>query len=116
MDLEQAKRRMEAEKDELILALEDLEFALEKAENRTININRDVDKLKMDHERKLEDKDIEIRNSKLAFQNAIDTTQLSIETERKAQAETIRSNQKLQNSIHDLESALDHANRWKYTT
>ena len=39
IDIEQTKRRMESEKDELIFALEDLEFALDKADNRMLNAN-----------------------------------------------------------------------------
>jgi chromosome segregation ATPase len=112
IDLEQIIRRMESEKDALILALEDLEFALDKAETRTLNDNKEVERLRIEHERRQEEMENEIRKSKSIFQNALEDAQINIETERKAKSETMRLNQKLQNNIHDLESALNHAKRY----
>ena len=40
---------MESEKDDLILALEELEFALEKAEQRSINVDKEINKLRVDN-------------------------------------------------------------------
>jgi chromosome segregation ATPase len=112
IDMEQTIRRMESEKDELILALEDLEFALDKAETRTLNDNKEVERLKIEHERRQEEMENEIRKLKSIFQNALEGAQINIETERKGKSETMRLNQKLQNNIHDLESALNHAKRY----
>ena len=111
IEIEQTKRRIESEKDELILVLEDLEFALEKADTRTLIVNKEVEKLKIEHERKQEEMENEIRKSKSVFQNALEGAQINIDSERKSPSEAMRLNQKLQNNIKDLESALDHANR-----
>ena len=53
----------------------------------------------------------EIRKSKSVFQNALEGAQLNIDSERKSHSENMRLNKKLKNSIRDLETALDHANR-----
>ena len=111
-EIQQTKRKMESEKDELILALEDLEFALDKADTRTMNVNNEVERLRMENEKKQEQMENEIRKSKKIFKNAFECAQTNIETERKAKSEIMQSNKKLQNNIHDLESALDHANRY----
>ena len=111
IDIEQTKRRIESEKDELILVLEDLEFTLDKADTRTLNVNKEIERLQIEHERKQEEMEDEIRKSKSVFQNALEGAQINIDSERKSQSEAMRVNQKLQNNIKDLESALDHANR-----
>ena len=47
IDIEKNKRRIDSEKNELILVMEDLEFSLEKADSRTTNVNKVVEKIKL---------------------------------------------------------------------
>ena len=110
-EIEQSKRRIESEKDDLILAIEDLECALEKADARAINLNEKVNKLKVDYNNSIEEMEIEMRNSKQDLQNTLVVAQSDLEIVRKAQSDNLRLNQKLQNNISDLESSLDHSNR-----
>ena len=111
IDIEQSKRRMDSEKDDLIIALEDLEFALEKADERSINVNEEFNKLKLDYDKRIEGMEIEMNNSKKVLQNALAVAQSDLEMEQKSLSDNLRLNQKLQNNISDLESSLDHSNR-----
>ena len=112
IDIEQSKRRMDSEKDDLIIALEDLEFALEKADERSINVNEEFNKLKLDYDKRIEGMEIETNNSKKVLQNALAVAQSDLEMEQKSLSDNLRLNQKLQNNISDLESSLDHSNRY----
>ena len=77
-----------------------------------MNANKEVERLKIEHERRQEEMENEIRKSKSVFQNALECAQTNIEKEIKAKSENKRLSQKLQNNIKDLESSLDHANRY----
>ena len=128
VELDAIKKKIEAEKDDLTVALDDLEFSLSKADGRYSILQKELEKAKLDFEQSLEEKDTDSKCAIQKIQFLLESEKSKLEAEQKISSELkrllyqivlnlfqsilfLRSNKKLQNTIHDLEIALDHSNR-----
>ena len=72
LDIESQKKKFEIEKDDLTLALEDLEFSLEKANVKNDAQMREFEKNRSEMEQRLDDKEIEMKTLMERLQNQLD--------------------------------------------
>ena len=90
LELEQLKKRVETEKDDLIMAMDDLECSLDKAENKYSSITKEVEKMRAEYEEKIEQKEHEGRQMILKLQSLLDAEKFKSENDMKTFNETVR--------------------------
>ena len=90
LELEQLKKRVDTEKDDLIMAMDDLECALDKAENKYSSVTKEVEKIRAEYEEKLEEKEHEGRQMMIKLQSLLDAEKFKSENDMKTFNETIR--------------------------
>lgn len=110
-EIEKARKRLEAEKDELQAALEEAEAALEQEENKVLRSQLELSQVRQEIDRRIQEKEEEFENTRKNHQRALDSMQASLEAEAKGKAEALRMKKKLESDINELEIALDHANK-----
>ncbi|XP_063225515.1 myosin heavy chain, muscle isoform X40 [Bacillus rossius redtenbacheri] len=110
-EIEKARKRLEAEKDELQAALEEAEAALEQEENKVLRSQLELSQVRQEIDRRIQEKEEEFENTRKNHQRALDSMQASLEAEAKGKAEALRLKKKLEADINELEIALDHANK-----
>ncbi|XP_050298503.1 myosin heavy chain, muscle isoform X43 [Anthonomus grandis grandis] len=110
-EVEKARKRLEAEKDELQAALEEAEAALEQEENKVLRSQLELSQVRQEIDRRIQEKEEEFENTRKNHQRALDSMQASLEAEAKGKAEALRMKKKLEADINELEIALDHANK-----
>ncbi|XP_034947015.1 myosin heavy chain, muscle isoform X19 [Chelonus insularis] len=110
-EVEKARKRLEAEKDELQAALEEAEAALEQEENKVLRAQLELSQVRQEIDRRIQEKEEEFENTRKNHQRALDSMQASLEAEAKGKAEALRMKKKLEADINELEIALDHANK-----
>ncbi|XP_022837915.1 myosin heavy chain, muscle isoform X14 [Spodoptera litura] len=110
-EIEKARKRLEAEKDELQAALEEAEAALEQEENKVLRAQLELSQVRQEIDRRIQEKEEEFENTRKNHQRALDSMQASLEAEAKGKAEALRMKKKLEADINQLEIALDHANK-----
>ncbi|EDW28735.1 GL18785 [Drosophila persimilis] len=115
-EIEKARKRLEAEKDELQAALEEAEAALEQEENKVLRAQLELSQVRQEIDRRIQEKEEEFENTRKNHQRALDSMQASLEAEAKGKAEALRMKKKLEADINELEIALDHANKPRATS
>ena len=83
LDIESQKKKFEIEKDDLTLALEDLEFSLEKANVKNDAQLREFEKNRSEMEQRLDDKEIEMKTLMERLQNQLDAEKSKLCHEQK---------------------------------
>merc|ERR1719510_1507662 len=109
-EIDKIRKRLEAEKMELEVALSEAEGALEQEENKVLRAQLDLTQVRQEIERRIAEKEEEFESTKKNFQKGIDSMQGAIETEAKAKAEAVRMKKKLESDTLDLDTSLEHAN------
>ena len=108
-EIEKQRKKLEGEKFELEAALGDAEGALEQEENKLLRLNLEVNQVRADIEKRIQEKEEEFEGTKRNHAKQLEQMQYSIEAEGKAKAEAMRIRKKLELDITELESALEHA-------
>ena len=109
-EIEKQRKKLESEKMELEGALGDAETALEAEENKFLRMSLEINLVKADIEKRLQEKDEEFESTRRNHTKAMEQMQFAIEQESKSKAEAVRIKKKLELDIGELDSALDHAN------
>merc|ERR1719229_1600498 len=109
-EIDKIRKRLEAEKMELEVALSEAEGALEQEENKVLRAQLELTQVRQEIERRIAEKEEEFESTKKNFQKGIDSMQGAIETEAKAKAEAVRMKKKLESDTLDLDTSLEHAN------
>ena len=109
-EIEKQRKKLEAEKGELEGALGDAETALEQEENKFLRLTLEINQVRADIEKRLQEKEEEFESTRRNHAKAMEQMQFAIETESKNKAEALRMRKKLELDINELDSALDHAN------
>merc|ERR1719245_1056891 len=109
-EIEKQRKKLEAEKNELEGALGDAETDLESEENKFLRLTLEVNQVRADIEKRLQEKEEEFESTRRNHAKAMEQTQYAIEQESKSKAEALRIKKKLELDINELDSALDHAN------
>ena len=90
LELEQLKKRSDTEKDDLILAMDDLEFALDKAENKYCTVTKEAEKIRAECDLKIEEKEQEGRHTAIKLQALLDAEKCKSDNDMKNYNEAIR--------------------------
>ncbi len=109
-EIEKQRKKLESEKFELEAALGDAEGALEQEENKLLRLNLEVNQVRADIEKRIQEKEEEFEGTKRNHVKQLEQMQYNIEAESKSKAEAMRMRKKLELDIGELESALEHAN------
>ena len=109
-EIEKQRKRLEAEKTELEGALGDAESALEQEENKYLRLSLEINQVKADIEKRIQEKEEEFEGTRRNHAKVMEQMQCAIEQESKSKAEAMRMKKKLELDINELESALDQAN------
>ena len=105
-DIDKKRKRLDAEKKDLESALGDAENALELEENKLLKLTLDVNQLKADIDKKIQEKEEEFENTKKNHTKAVEQIQFAIEEESKSKAEAVRMKKKLEQDMSELEGSL----------
>nr|XP_053645280.1 myosin heavy chain, muscle-like [Cherax quadricarinatus] len=111
IETQKACKRLEAEKEELQSALEEAESALEQEENKSLRHQLELNQVRQEIERRIQEKEEEFESTRKMHQRSVDQLKISLESEAKGKAEALRLKIKLETDIRELEGALDHSNR-----
>ena len=109
-EIEKQRKKLESEKMELEGALGDAETALEAEENKFLRLSLEINQVRADIEKRLQEKEEEFESTRRNHTKAMEQMQFAIEQESKSKAEAVRIKKKLELDIAELDSALEHAN------
>ena len=104
------RKRLEAEKLELEAALAEAEGVLEQTENKVLRAAFELEQVKKEIARRVEEKETEFSNTRKNYGKALEGMQVALETETKAKVELARVKKKLEADVLDLTGNLEHAN------
>ncbi|KAL4658223.1 myosin-16-like [Arapaima gigas] len=110
-ELQKIKKKLEIEKDEFQVALEEAEASLEVEESKVVRIQLELAQVKADIDRRIHEKEEEFEVTRKNHQRAIESLQASLEAEAKGRAEALRLKKKMESDLNEMEIQLDHANR-----
>merc|ERR1712241_1115889 len=95
-EIDKIRKRLEAEKMELQVALEEAEGALEQEENKVLRSQLELTQVRQEIERRIGEKDEEFMGVKKNMGKAIEGMQSALEQESKGKAEGLRMKKKLE--------------------
>ncbi|XP_060799031.1 myosin-16-like [Neoarius graeffei] len=110
-ELQKAKKKLEVERDELQLALEEAEASLEVEEGKVVRVQLELAQVKADIDRRIHEKEEEFEITRKNHQRAVESLQASLEAEAKGRAEALRLKKKMESDLNEMEIQLDHANK-----
>ena len=83
LDIESQKKKIEIERDDLMLALDDLEFAFEKAKVKNDTLIREYEHFKTESDKKIEDKENEVKTTIQNYQSQLNSERSKLSIEQK---------------------------------
>ncbi|KAM8986309.1 myosin-6 [Ara ararauna] len=110
-ELEKVRKQLDTEKMELQAALEEAEASLEHEEGKILRAQLEFNQVKVDHERKLAEKDEEMEQAKRNHLRVVDSLQTSLDAETRSRNEALRLKKKMEGDLNEMEIQLGHANR-----
>ncbi|NXJ99855.1 MYH6 protein, partial [Corythaixoides concolor] len=110
-ELEKVRKQLDAEKLELQAALEEAEASLEHEEGKILRAQLEFNQAKVEHERKLAEKDEELEQAKRNHLRVVDSLQTSLDAETRSRNEAMRLKKKMEGDLNELEIQLGHTNR-----
>ena len=105
-EIDKKRKRLDAEKKDLESALGEAENALEFEENKLLKLTLDVNQLKADIDKRIQEKEEDFENTKKNHAKAVEQIQFAIEEESKSKAEAVRMKKKLEQDMSELEGSL----------
>merc|ERR1712042_279361 len=106
-EVQKAKKKAEAEYDEMKSALEEAEGALELEESRVLRLQLDLTQVKAEVDKKLHEKDEEFESTRKNHARALESMQATLEVETKARSDIFKQKKNLEASYADLEMQYD---------
>merc|ERR1712168_1338286 len=110
-ELDKQRRRLEVEKEELQAALEEAEGALEQEENKVLRAQLELGQVRQEVDRKIQEKEEEVDNTRKNHQRAMDSLQASLEAESRANAEAHKSIKRYQGQLREVEGGYEEEKR-----
>jgi myosin heavy chain 6/7 len=108
-EIEKQRKRTEIEKADLESALSEAETALEFEETKLLKLTLELNQLKSDIDKRIQEKEEEFEGTRRNHSKAMEHLQFAIEEESKSKAEAIRSKKKLEQDINELDSSLQRS-------
>jgi myosin heavy chain 6/7 len=99
------------EKEELQHALDEAESALEVEESKVLRVQNDVQQIRSEIDRRIQEKEEDFENTLKNHQRCVESIQTSLENEVKGKNTLLQVKKKLEGDINELELALDMANK-----
>merc|ERR1712029_388939 len=91
-------------------ALSEAEGVLEQTENKVLRAAFELEQVKKEIARRVDEKEIEFANTRKNYSKAVDGMQVALESETKSKVELSRIKKKLEADVLDLTANLEHAN------
>uniref|UniRef100_A0AC35UGU0 Myosin motor domain-containing protein n=1 Tax=Rhabditophanes sp. KR3021 TaxID=114890 RepID=A0AC35UGU0_9BILA len=110
-ELQKLLRKVETEKEDLLVELTNAESALEAEEAKVLRAQIECSQIRAEIEKRLQEKEAEFEQTRRNHQKVMESMQASLEAEQKVKEEALRIKKKLESDINELEIALDHAQR-----
>ncbi|XP_037648480.1 myosin-16-like [Sebastes umbrosus] len=110
-ELQKAKKKVEVEREELQLALDEAEASLEVEEGKLVRVQLELAQVKADIDRRIHEKEEEFEVTRKNHLRTVESLQASLEAEVKGRAEAMRLKKKMEGDLNEMEIHLDHANR-----
>jgi len=107
--IENQRKKLEEDKIELGIILEDIETALEEQESKLQELNLQSNLLKNDIETRIKSMEDSFEVTKSNHTKAMDSIQQNIESMSKSKAEANRDRQTLEQTVLDIEGALNQS-------
>ncbi|NXK74406.1 MYH7 protein, partial [Amazona guildingii] len=85
--------------------------SLEHEEGKILRAQLEFNQVKVDHERKLAEKDEEMEQAKRNHLRVVDSLQTSLDAETRSRNEALRLKKKMEGDLNEMEIQLGHANR-----
>jgi len=102
---------LETEKDQIHMALEEAESALEMEENKELRVRLELGQVRQEVERRIAEKEEEFEGTRKNHARAMDSMKASLEIEQKCKQDYIRHKSKLEADHHELYLSHQHANK-----
>jgi myosin heavy subunit len=106
-EIGKAKKKAEAEYDEMKSALEEAEGALELEESRVLRLQLELTQVKAEVDKKLHEKDEEFESTRKNHARALESMQATLDVEVKARADSYKAKKNLEAAHADLEMQYD---------
>ncbi|CBY35949.1 unnamed protein product [Oikopleura dioica] len=117
-ELEKAKRNIEVERNELAASLEETEAAVESEEAKTLRITVELQQIKNESDRRLQEKDEEMDNNRRNASRTVETIQgdisdieIQLAHANRQLNDAQRQNKDIMGQIKDAQMALDESER-----
>ncbi|XP_016363601.1 myosin heavy chain, fast skeletal muscle-like [Sinocyclocheilus anshuiensis] len=109
-ELEKAKKTVESEKSEIQAALEEAEGTLEHEESKILRVQLELNQLKSEIDKKLAEKDEEMKSITLWLFLLICSMQSTLDSEVRSRNDALRVKKKMEGDLNKMEIQLSHAN------
>jgi len=110
-EADKLRRKVEMEKDEIQVALEEAETALEIESAKVLKLQLELTAAKNSADRRIGEKDEEVDSLKKNHQRQLDSLQGMVDSAGKGSADIIKARKKLEEQLMDAEGQLDSASR-----
>merc|ERR1711931_546865 len=106
-EVQKAKKKAEAEYEDMKNALEEAEGALELEESRVLRVQLELTQVKAEVDKKLHEKDEEFESTRKNHARALESMQATLDVEVKARADAYKAKKNLEAANADLEMQYD---------
>merc|ERR1719283_119070 len=106
-EIGKAKKKAEADYEEMKNALEEAEGALELEESRVLRLQLELTQVKAEVDKKLHEKDEEFESTRKNHARALESMQATLDVEVKARADSYKAKKNLEAKHADLEMQYD---------
>merc|ERR1712135_241486 len=110
-EISKAKKKAEADAEDMRAALDEAEGALELESGRVLRLQLEMSQFKAELDRKLSEKDEEFDSTRKNHSRALESMQATLDAEVKARSDAARAKKNLEAAVNDLELSLDSANK-----
>jgi myosin heavy subunit len=110
-EADKIRRKVEMEKEEIQVQLEEAETALEIEGGKLLKIQLELAQVKSNSDRKLQEKDEEVDVMRKNHQRQLESLQSMVDSAGKGSADMVKSRKKLEEQVADLEGHLENAGR-----
>jgi len=102
---------LETEKDQIAMALEEAESALEMEDNKELRVRLELGHMRQECERRIAEKEEEFEATRKNHARAMESMKASFDVEQKAKQDYIRAKSKLEGDHHELYLSHEHATK-----
>jgi myosin heavy subunit len=110
-EIEKVRRKLGMENEELQIALEEAEVALEHEEAKFLKVQLELTSFRQSHERKNVEREEEVEAIRKNHQRQVEALQSTIDSESKSKLDSNKLRKQYESEMNDFESKLEKANR-----